>query len=122
MLRLTRTARDPKGIARVTLHQRPQVGAVGFTGTGKAGVRTSPRAAAVTPAARCPAMPSPTSPIQSTTATARPSHPAQFDSAPAQTKRPVATACQKIFWKASSPAIQPQVKLRTVNGSRRMGR
>jgi len=37
-------------------------------------------------------------------------------------KRPVATTCQRMFWKASSPAIQPQVKLRTVKGSRRMGR
>ena len=122
MFRVTRTARDLKGMARVTRHHVPQVGAVGWAGTGKAGLRTSASAAAVTSAARCPARPSPTSPIQSTTATANPNQPAQFESAPAQMKRPVATTCQRMFWKASSPAIQPQVKLRTVKGSRRMGR
>ena len=37
-------------------------------------------------------------------------------------KRAVATICQMMFWKANSPAIQAQVKLRTVKGSRRMGR
>ena len=67
-------------------------------------------------------MPSPISPTQSTTATAKPSQPAQFESAPNQMKSPVATTCQTMFWKASSPAIQPQVKLRTVKGSRRIGR
>ena len=54
-----RTARDLNGMARVTRHQRPHVGAVGSVGTGKASLRTSSRAAAVTPAARRPAMPSP---------------------------------------------------------------
>ena len=119
---MTRTALDLKGMARVTRHQRPQVGAVGSAGTGKAGLRTSPSAAAVTTAARRPAMPSPTRPIQSATATASPSQPAQFESAPPHMKSPVATSCQTMFWKASSPAIQAQVKLRTVKGSRRMGR
>ena len=100
----------------------PQVGAVGSAGTGKDGLRTSASAAAVTPAARRPAMPSPISPTHSATATANPSQPAQFESAPNEMKRAVAAACQMMFWKASSPAIQPQVKLRTVKGSRRIGR
>ena len=115
-------ARDRKGMARVTLHHRPQVGAVGSVGTGNAALRTSASAAAVTRAARRPAMPSPISPTQPATATARPSQPAQFESAPNQMKRAAATTCQTTFWKASSPAIQPQVKLRTVKGSRRIGR
>ena len=36
MLRVTSTARDLSGMARVTRHQRPHVGAVGSVGTGKA--------------------------------------------------------------------------------------
>ncbi len=67
-------------------------------------------------------MPRPISPIQTATATASPSQPAQFASAPSHMKTAVAASCQTMFWKASSPAIQPQVKLRTVNGSRRIGR
>ena len=67
-------------------------------------------------------MPSPISPTQSATATTRPSQPAQFSSAPNHMKRPVATSCQTMFWNASSPAIQAQVKLSTVKGSRRIGR
>ena len=122
MLRVARTARDRKGMARVTRHQRPHVGAVGSTGTGKPTLRTSPSAAAVTSAARRPAMPRPMSPIQPASATASPSQPAQFESAPNQMKIAVAPSCQMMFWKANSPAIQPQVKLRTVKGSRLMGR
>ena len=41
-------AREPKGMARVTRHQRPHVGAVGLSGTGNAGLRTGISAAAVT--------------------------------------------------------------------------
>ena len=37
-------------------------------------------------------------------------------------KRAVATICQTMFWKASSPAIQAKAKLTTVKGSRRIGR
>src|SRR5580658_7971749 len=116
MLRVTRTARDPNGMARVTLHQRPQVGAVGSVGTGNAALRTCVSAAAVTEAALWPAMPRPISPAQTTKATARPSQPAQFESAPNQMKSAVATTCQTMFWNASSPEIQPQVKLGTVKG------
>ncbi len=36
--------------------------------------------------------------------------------------RAVAIICHTMFWKASSPAIQPAEKLRTVKGSRRIGR
>src|ERR1700691_5505559 len=98
MSHVTRTARDLKGMARVTRHHLPQVGVVGSAGTGRDGLRTSARA------------------------TANPSQPAQFESAPNEMKRAVAAACQMMFWKASSPAIQPQVKLRMVKGSRRIGR
>ena len=34
----------------------------------------------------------------------------------------VAIICQTMFWKASSPATQPETKLTMVNGSRRIGR
>ena len=67
-------------------------------------------------------MPRPMSPIQPATATASPSQPTQLESAPNQMKTAVAASCQMMFWKANSPAIQPQVKLRTVKGSRRIGR
>jgi hypothetical protein len=116
------TARDFIGMARVTRHQRPQVGAVGWTGIGNALPRTSSSAAAVTPAARRPAMPSPSNPTHSTMATPSPSQPAQPWRAPNAMKRAVATICQTMFWNASSPATQPEVKLTMVNGSRRMGR
>ena len=109
-------------MARVIRHHFPQLGVVGSAGTGKDGLRTSASAVAVTAAARLPAMPSPIRPTHSATATANPSQPTQFESAPKEMNRAVATTCQTMVWKASSPAIQPQVKLRTVNGSRRMGR
>ena len=70
-----------RGWPGVTRHQRPQVGAVGSVGIGNAVLRTSASAAAMTPAARLPAMPSPISPTQPTTATASPSQPAQFEGA-----------------------------------------
>ena len=122
MLQVACTARDLSGMARVTRHQRPHVGAVGSVGTGKAPLRTSSRAAVVTPAARRPAIPSPRRPTQSAMATASPSQPAQPSRAPNEMKRAVATICQTMFWKASSPAIQAKAKLTTVNGSRRIGR
>ncbi len=84
-------------MARVTRHQRPQVGAVGMSGTGNVAVRTSVSAAAVTSAARRPAIPSPTSPTQSATATTSPTQPAQFESAPPQMNSAVATSCQRMF-------------------------
>ena len=123
MLRVTRTALFLIGMALVRRHQRPQVGAVGRSGTGNvAGSRTSSREAATTSVARAPAMPSPTRPAQPTKARARARSPAQLPSAPAQMKRAVAIACQTMFWKASSPAIQAVEKARTVPGSRLMGR
>ena len=76
----------------------------------------------MTSAARSPATPSPTRPAQSATATANPAHPAQPCNAPNWTKRAVAISCQAMFWNASSPAIQPETKLSTVKGSRRIGR
>ena len=109
-------------MARVTRHQRPHVGSVGWVGTGKTSLRTSSSAAAATSAARSPATPSPTRPAQSATATASPSHPAQPCSAPNRMKKAVAISCQTMFWNASSPAIHPETKLRTVKGSRRIGR
>ena len=98
MLRAVSTARDPKGKARVTRHHLPQVGAVGRSGTGKTGLRTSSRAAATTRVAHSPVRPSPTRPIHSAMARARPSQPAQPSSAPAQTNNPVAIICHTMVW------------------------
>ena len=120
---VTRTARDLNGMARVTRHQRPQVGAVGSVGDREGGAaHLGERGGGDAGAPGGPAMPRPMSPTQPTTATARPEPAGPVRSAPNQMKRAVATTCQTMFWKASSPAIQPQVKLRTVKGSRRMGR
>ena len=110
-------------MARVTRHQRPHVGAVGSVGTGKASLRTSSSAAAVTLGRPAPgdAQPDQPDPVGHGDGQSEPAGPA-VDSAPNQMKTAVAISCQTMFWNASSPAIQPEVKLRTVKGSRRIGR
>ena len=110
-------------MARVTRHQRPHVGAVGSAGTGKArGAHLGQRGRghAGGPAAG-DAEPDQSHPVGRRPRPARASRPSS-SSAPPQMKRAVATICQTMFWKASSPAIQAQAKLRTVKGSRRIGR
>ena len=110
-------------MARVTRHQRPHVGAVGSVGDGKGGAADLAERGggdAGGPAAG-DAQPDQADPVDDGHGQARASRPSST-SAPNQMKRPVATSCQMMFWKASSPAIQPQVKLRTVKGSRRIGR
>jgi len=68
-----------------------------------------------------PAMPRPASPAQAAIARPSPTQPAQLSNAPYVTKRTVAMICQTMFWNASSPVIQPAMKLTRVKGSRLIG-
>ena len=116
------TARHPNGMARLTRHQRPHVGAVGSVGHREGGGAHLVEGCGRDAGGPAPGEPNPKSPIQSRTARARPSQPAQLSRAPKAMKRAVAIICQTMFWNASSPAIHATVKLSTVKGSRRMGR
>ena len=110
-------------MARVTRHQRPQVGAVGSVGHregGAAHLVERRRRDAGRPAPG-DAQPDQADPVERPPGPGRASRPSS-SSAPKQTKRAVAIICQTMFWNASSPAIHARVKLRTVKGSRRMGR